>query len=246
MRAPLVTTGFALLGLLGLLAPGAAATDVSPVAHCNPPCGLIPVVVTITLEKSTGLAFGAEDKVVLKGTVEYYWDIDQDGYAYDPNLEMEMKIDFYRERVPGWIEPKVEPAKVKVPVRPQDNCSDCVQPDTAQGQGNLMFRWTHPITVTLEKKRAYDPAELRQYLRGDGMYRVTLQAETPASLTGNSQTGQPAGLLEGYVLKDMKFMPELGPGTDGTRDPGGAAGAPSFVAPLLAAALGFALVRGRR
>lgn len=240
MSARPLAWGFAVLLLAGLTLPAETAS-----AHCGPPCGLIPVMLSITLDRFTDLAFANESTITVKGNVEYYWDIDQDGYAYDPNKEVEMTLGFYMERVPAWIEPKVTPAKARVPVRPSDNCMDCVQPDNAQGQGQLMFRWVLPITVTLEKKRDHDASEVRQYLRSDGMYRVALFASTPESLAGNPQTGQPAGLLEGYVQKDLRLVPEPLNAPDGSRDAQQTAAGASVLAPLLALAAGLVLFRSR-
>lgn len=221
MASKAVSLGFAAFVLVGLSVPvGAAEAPItSPVDDCmGPPCGLIPVLVTISVDKWKDLTFGTSDTITVQGEVEYYWDIDQDGYAYDAQKTVEMTLGLYMERVPGWIEPKITPTKVTVPVRPQDGCNDCVQPDNAQGQGHLMFRWVQKFTVTLTQTRDYDAKEVAQYVRHDGLYRITLFASTTDSLAGNAQTGQPAGLLEGYGTKDLRFVPEPLKGVDGSKD----------------------------
>ena len=180
--------------------------DISATGTCagGVPCGPITVILTIILEKSKGIRFGDSNVFETKGKVTAYWDVDMEGYWYDPAKEIEIKFGVSKQ--PPWVKTTIEPAKMKLPYRPWE-CPGCVQPESSN-PGDLMFYWEGDIKVKVEKTAEYTMKEFKPFRKSDGTYRVTFYAQSDASMLGTPQTGQYAGLQEGYGPKDLKFIPE--------------------------------------
>ena len=214
---------FPLVLVAALGAPAAAAepsevetVDAVASGSCAsgfPPCGPITVIITIILEKSKGISFGDADVFESKGKVSFYFDIDQEGYWY--NATEEIWLEFGVNKQPPWLQTTFEPQKMKVPYRPMDGCTDCVKQEGSDPQ-QLQFYWEGNIKVKVEKLREYTAKELKPWLKSDGTYRVTFRASSNDSMAGTDQTGRPAGLVEGYGPKDLRFVPQV----DGQASPG--------------------------
>jgi MYXO-CTERM domain-containing protein len=230
-----------------MLLPAAAAEQgtTTPGAfdgRCSIPCGPIPVIITIKLEQTDDLAFEGKDEMVLPGTMEYRFDIDQDGYLYDP--QEEPVVVFKTPRSVPWVEVSVEPPEVTIPVRdPQYIQMDDPENDPSQ----MSYVYTADIQVTITKTREPTAVEMEQYVRSDGMYRILLAATANSSMEDSG--GYQLGLMEGYGVRQLRFIPEDGDASpQGEPNEGGSAPSPGAVAGwvgLVAAAGLVSLIRRR-
>jgi hypothetical protein len=198
MRAVLAAVAL----LAGLFAPVPAAALADAHSGCAPPCGPIPVIITLTLDKSKNVDFDAKGDFSATGKIQYYFDIDQNGYAYDPTKEVAIELKVNKQ--PPWVQTTVEPTKVVVPIRPQDGCPTCVSPEGSPPE--TQFNWEHDLKVTVHKTRDFSADELRKWLKSDGTYRVSINAISNDSMAGTDATGKPAGLMEGYGVKEIRFL----------------------------------------
>lgn len=230
----------ALLLALPWAAPAEAAC--AREAGASPPCGPIPVIIEIKLEKFRNLTFGDATQLVLQGTVSYYVNVDQDGFYYDP--ENKPQISFRINRQPPWVHAVVQPAQYEVPVDDPNHLEG-----EEGGAGEIRYYWEAPITVTVDKLRDPTAEELSgKWIRVDGTYRVSISGSSTASITAGDLLGAPIGLQEGYGVRELRFNKEgvASPGDlpDGPEAPGPAI--PLLAAALLLAALGLRRRRGRR
>ncbi|MBI2078091.1 MAG: hypothetical protein HYT80_06945 [Euryarchaeota archaeon] len=242
---------FAAAVLAAVLAPLGAAepvdapaveADSSVACAAAPPCGPITVIITIVLEKSRDLQFGDTDVFETKGKVSYYFDVDGEGYWYDAGEEV--WLEFAVNKQPPWLETSFEPKKIKVPYRAIDGCTDCVRQEGSDPQ-QWQFYWEGDVKVKVEKLRDYDAAELKKWLKSDGTYRVTFRASSNDSMAGTDATGRPAGLMEGYGPKDLRFRPEVEGASAETNEADGLAAGPGLLV-FLFAAVGAIGLRFRR
>lgn len=192
--------GVATVLVLAFAVPVGASTASILRDDCNPPCGPIPVIITILLEKSKGLTF-EDGGFESTGVVQYYYDITQNGYAYDPTKEMTVTLKVNKQ--PPWVSTSLEPMKYTVPLRPEE-CPDCVyQVGTTE---QFYYQHEHPVSVKVEKLRDPTPEELVKWTKSDKTYRATFSAVSPDSMVGTDPTGRPAGLMEGYGIKELRFL----------------------------------------
>lgn len=232
--------------LAAVLLPGSAANGdlATSTEHCGPPCGPIPVIITILAEKTKGVRFDESGLFERTGVVEYYVDVDQNGYVYDPakKVEVQMKVN----KQPPWTKTSVTPQSFPVPLNPAE-CPTCHAP-AAPSADELQFLYKHEIQITIEKLRDPAPEELKRWLKSDGTYRVSISAVSNDSMVGTNQTGTPAGLMEGYGVKEIRFLPDDASEAGAARAKeaqGAASGAPLLGVLAAVAALGVALRRRR-
>lgn len=247
MRAVLLS----LVLLAAFVGPSTSASLVEQNAvnsACAPPCGPIPVIITITLDKSRNVAFDENGKFEASGKVQYYWDIDDNGYAWDPDPTKEVWVQMKVAKAPNWTKTKLEPEKFRVPIRPAEQaamgCLDCVKPEGDPPA--MQYVYEHPLKVTIEQTRDFTAEELKRWLKSDGTWRVTINAVSNDSFAGNEQVGKPAGLQEGYGVKEVRFTAPKGltaqQGADGK---GGAAPGLELFGFIAALGAGLALLRRR-
>jgi hypothetical protein len=237
-----------LILVAGFFAPAASASlDGAVESGCAPPCGPIPVIITITLDKSRNVEFDADGKFEAVGKVQFYYDIDDNGYAWSPDPREEVWVNMKVAKAPNWTQTTIEPTKFRVPIRPYDEatqaCTDCIRPEGDAPQ--MQFVYEHALKVTVQKTRDFDALELKRWLKSDGTYRVTINAVSNDSMAGNEYVGKPAGLQEGYGVKEIRFTaPKEFVGASASQQPD--ANAPGLEMFGLLAALGAALVLVRR
>jgi hypothetical protein len=246
MRKGLLIIG--VVALVTAMTVGTAAAQpvvaddlVSLDGRCSVPCGPIPVIISIQLDQDAReLEFPPDGKIEMTGEFLYYFDVDQDGYGYDPqNLPV---VAFKTPRSVDWAEVKVEPGEVPIPV---DDPSYIKQDDPMQQPEQSRYEFSVPITVTVTKLREPTPPELEENVRSDGKYRILLAATSNGSTVDAG--GTPYGLIEGYGVREMRFTPVIDAGGAESEEPaGGLAPAPGLV-PLvvLLTALAVALRRQR-
>lgn len=231
--------------LAAVLLPGGSAQDdvTTSTAHCGPPCGPIPVIITILMDKTKGVRFDESGMFEREGVVEYYVDIYQNGWIYDPTKQVEVQMKINKQ--PPWTKTSVEPSKFRVLLSPAE-CPTCYTPRDPSLEG-LQYVYRHPTKITVEKLRDPTPEELKRWLKSDGTYRVSVSAVSNDSMVGTNQTGTPAGLMEGYGVKEIRFLPDEAPeGAAGAQEAKGAApGAPLVGLLAAVAAAGVALRRRR-
>src|SRR5687768_2919037 len=132
MRRTLVLIAVPFLALL-MVAPAATASE----GCAGPPCGPIPVIITIFLDEYKGVTFDENNVFASDGKVQYYFDIDQNGYAYDP--QGEVKITFKVNKAPPWTRTTIEPTEIPIPVGSPQH----VQPEGTDA-GQLQFLYEQP------------------------------------------------------------------------------------------------------
>lgn len=192
-----------LLLLASLLGLATLAVLPAPTSSCSPPCGPIPVIIDIKLEKFRNLTFGDANELALPGTVAYYVDVDRDGFYYDKDHRP--MITFRINKQPPWVNTTIAPDRFEVPV-------DDTRYLTNEGEqpGEVQFLWSASIRVTVEKVRDPTVDELKtKWLRSDGTYRVSVGAVSTASLAGGGAAGGSMGLQEGYGVRELRFLPEI-------------------------------------
>lgn len=228
------------------------APAVSADGCASPPCGPIPVVINIKLDKWKGLTFEAQDELTFDGTVSFYVNVDQDGWWYDQQSPPVMT--FRVNRQPPWIRTTIEPDNYVVPV----SDPTFLGPE-GSNPNEVQFYWEAPVTIKVRKIAEPTPEDLASdspYIRRDGTFRITTSATTTASILGGAALGPNLGLQEGYGVRELRFIPEIDgvqwlPNELGVLGPGGQApepegSAPAPLAPLLVvlmAAVAFALRR---
>lgn len=206
--------------------------------RCAPPCGPIPAIITIFLGKSKGLVF-ENNLFETDGRVQYYFDVDNDGYVFDPDPTKQVIAKMGVNKQPPWAKTTVEPAEHVVPVGDPTNVKD----DGTTGQ--LKFEFEFPIHVKVEKLREPTLEELKKFTKSDGTYRIMINAYSNDSMAGTDPTGRPAGIQEGYGIKELRFISAEEPiykQTAAQPD----ANAPSLGILALAAAVGATAVLLRR
>ncbi|HEX9815931.1 MAG TPA: hypothetical protein VGB18_03035 [Candidatus Thermoplasmatota archaeon] len=199
MRHAIIVTG---LFLGAFFAPIAQAEPVEvDGARCAdfPPCGPIPAIITIFMDKSKGLTF-ENNLFESDGRVQYYFDVDNDGYVYDPDPTQEVVIKMGVNKQPAWVKTTVEPAEMVVPVNDPRYIKEAGAP------GQLEFVFEFPIHVTVEKLREPSYEELKKVTKSDGTYRIMINAYSNDSMAGHDTLGRPAGLQEGYGIKELRFI----------------------------------------
>lgn len=204
-----------------------------------PPCGPIPAIITIFLDKSKGLTF-ENDLFESDGKVQYYFDVDNDGYVFDPAPGEEVVIKMGVTKQPSWVKTTVEPLEHVVPV----NDPRYVQQAGATGQ--LEFVYEFPIHVKVEKLREPTYEELKKLTKSDGTYRIMVNAYSNDSMAGTDPTGRPAGLQEGYGIKELRFISANEPSFMEAGSQSAQGEAPGFGLAAFVAALGATLVLLRR
>lgn len=199
MRNAFVFTGL----LLGTFFAPIVQADIVDVeaARCAdfPPCGPIPAIITIFMDKSKGLTF-ENNLFESDGRVQYYFDVDNDGYVFDPDPTQEVTIKMGVNKQPPWVKTTVEPAEMVVPVNDPRNIKDAGAP------GQLEFVYEFPIHVKVEKLREPTYEELKKLTKSDGTYRIMVNAYSNDSMAGHDTLGRPAGLQEGYGIKELRFI----------------------------------------
>jgi hypothetical protein len=225
-----------------LLLAGAFAS-LGAEAHCSPPCGPIPVVVEIKTNAPKMLTFGEAEALTLDGTVSFYINIDSDGYWFDPQKPPELQ--FRVNKQPPWVKTNVEPDHFTIPISDPQFVSQEGSPD------QLQYSWQAPIKITMTKSRDPTPDEVVKggpYIRPDGTYRILVSASTTSSVLMPDVFGPNMGLQEGYAVKELRIIPEIGgdPWTlndEGRMAPqGGALPPPGAKGAAPAPAVAFALV----
>lgn len=189
-----------ILLLFGALPPTAEA-------DCAPPCGPIPVIIDIETGDKKKFAFGAEESLVLEGVVSYYVNVDGDGFWFDP--QNEPKITFRVNKQPPWVKTTIEPSEFTVPLSDPRYLSPEGSPEELQ----LQYYWEAPIKITYKKLRdptAEEIAPDSPFIRSDGTYRVTLSASSTASVLAPEVFGPNMGVQEGYAVKEIRIVPEIG------------------------------------
>jgi hypothetical protein len=164
-----------------------------------PPCGPIPAIITIFLDKSKGLTF-TDNVFESDGRVQYFFDVDNDGYVFDPDPTQEVIVKMGVNKQPPWVKTTVEPTEHVVPV----NDPTFVKDDGSATQKK--FEYEFPIHVKVEKIREPTYEELKKLTKSDGTYRVMVNAYSNDSMAGTDPTGRPAGLQEGYGIKELRFI----------------------------------------
>lgn len=225
------------LAFIGLSVVPVVHADVELSASaCGPPCGPIPVIITILLEKSKGLTFDENNVFETKGKVQYYFDIDQNGYAYDPAEEM--KITTKINKQPPWVKTTVTPTEYDVPLQTWE-CPTCVQTEGSDPQ-QQMFMWESDIAVKVEKLRDPTPEELKKWTKSDGTYRASFSAISNDSMVGTDPTGRPAGLMEGYGIKELRFLSSAETAASASNDVNAGGEAPGLSVVMIAGIVGLA------
>ena len=193
---------FAVLLLGAFFAPIVQAQTVDVEAdRCAdfPPCGPIPAIITIFMDKSKGLTF-ENNLFESDGRVQYYFDVDNDGYVFDPDPTQQVVVKMGVNKQPPWVKTTVEPAEHVVPVNDPSHVKEAGAP------GQLEFVYEFPIHVKVEKLREPTYEELKKFTKSDGTYRIMVNAYSNDSMAGHDTLGRPAGLQEGYGIKELRFI----------------------------------------
>jgi hypothetical protein len=230
--------GIVLAAIMATSAPAQAELRAPSLveADCAPPCGPISVVLSLKVEKTRELVVPEDGPLTLPGKITYYFDADQEGYAYDDDNKP--VATFKVPRGVSWLRATFEPSEIAIPV---DDPKYIQQEDPQNDPSQLMFYYEHPVKVTIERTRMPTATELKEQVRNDGQYRMLLATSSEASMV--EQGGYQVGLMEGYGVRELRFLPEDVPMPNATEDGGNAPG-PAFA--LIIAALGIALVIARR
>jgi hypothetical protein len=196
------STFVALIFVGAFLAPVAQAnTEPLDLDRCAVPCGPIPAILTIYMDKSKGVTF-TDNKFESDGRVQYYFDVDNDGYVFDPDPREEIIVKMGVNKQPAWVKTTVEPAEHRIPISVAD-CPDCIKVDAT---GQAEYNYEFPIKVTVEKIREPTLEELKKATKSDGTYRIMVNAYSNDSMAGSDPTGRPAGVQEGYGIKELRFV----------------------------------------
>lgn len=173
----------ALLVTVPLLAPAAQAC-------ASVPCGRIYPSIVMTLGDGQGpKVFDAKlgVPVTIEATLTYRFDMQQDGYtATAPNEPI--LISFEYPRKPQWVDLKVEPESLTVPV----NDPRFIQPKPDPNALEANYVWTTPITITATVQ---DQAILK-----DGYDFAKLLVFAKSTESGLYQSG--------YGIKEVRLRPE--------------------------------------
>lgn len=176
----------AVLALLAmpLLAPAAGA--------CSVPCGRIYPTILIQLGDGSGGAppvFDARsgEPLVVEATLTYRFDMQNDGYTVaSPNEPVRISFEFPRK--PAWVEMKVEPESLEVPV----NDPRFVQADPNPSAPQLHYVWSTKIKVTA--------LVTGQAILRDGFDYAKLLVFAKSTESGLYQAG--------YGIKELRVAPE--------------------------------------
>ena len=179
----------ALLAVLALLALPLAA----PVADaCGVPCGRIYPTILIQVGDGSGggpKVFDAKvgEPLVVEATLTYRFDMQNDGYTVAaPNEPVRVSFEFPRK--PAWVEMKVEPESLEVPVN--DPRFIQATPDASAPQ--VHFVWSTPIKVTA--------TVTGQAILRDGYDYAKLLVFAKSTESGLYQAG--------YGIKEVRIAPE--------------------------------------